>query len=173
MQQQAYQYQPQVQQLPHVPTNSFIVSPSSSTAQDPFATVLNADGTDAWPSYNEQAQLFTPNDNSAEMIGLLKSLAEEIATLHAKVDKIDNKIDNLATNGFVAAHSSSITAVVELDDANIDLIDSSEKLEELEQKLKTDSSFRTDLVSVISFHDFVCVLHGNTLIVSFFSSLKN
>lgn len=73
------------------------------------------------------------------------------------MDKTDKKIDNLAANGFVAAQPSKETAKVELEDEILDLIDSHEKFEELENKLKSDSAYRANLVSAKSFHAFVFV----------------
>lgn len=117
---------------------------------------MDADGSEAWTSYNAgEPQLFSANnDDNTEMLGMLKSLAEEVATLHAKVDKIDAKVDNLASNGFVnAAQSSSAREDLELDDETpLELIGTHEKFDELEQKLKLDSAYRTDLVS----HRFSC-----------------
>lgn len=112
--------------------------------------MINPDGTEGWVEYDD-TQFTSSNDQIIEeILGVVKSIAEEIATLHAKVDKIDNKIDNLVLNQLSpeAPEVRKSAVVVDLDNAStFTLIDSHEKFDELEERLQNDVEYRSDLVS--------------------------
>lgn len=138
----------------------YMATPAAQQANNNYATVLNADGSSsAWTSSSLPAHV-TYEDESVEtmagaesvdisgLVAVLRTLAEEIATLHIKVDNLDKKMDKLVTNKLVASQSS---ATVVLDEV-FSKIDSDEKLEKFDDELKTDAAYASDLVSVMNFN---------------------